>query len=213
MNTNLNAIKILCYGDSNTWGYVPKTAERYPTNIRWTGLLQKKLGDGYEIIEEGVNSRTTVIDDSNRIGKNGLTYLVPCLETHNPIDKIILFLGTNDLKERFNRTPQQISVGIETLLSSIKEFAKTSSGSTPEVILICPTIIDESVPGVEEKYFGAEVKSRQLPKLYKSIADRNSLKYLNLQEFISPSKLDGYHFDIDTHRKVAALLHSIIVNQ
>ncbi|PIX76714.1 MAG: arylesterase, partial [bacterium (Candidatus Ratteibacteria) CG_4_10_14_3_um_filter_41_18] len=97
----------LCYGDSNTWGYIPATAKRYAVGCRWPGVLQKLLGDSWEVIEEGVNSRTTVFDDPKHIGKNGKTYLVPCLETHNPIDIVILYLGTNDLKERFNRSVEQ----------------------------------------------------------------------------------------------------------
>lgn len=57
---------ILCYGDSNTWGYVPgsldfKTVyvERYPRTIRWPGLLQQYLGSEYYVVEEGLNGRTT----------------------------------------------------------------------------------------------------------------------------------------------------------
>ncbi len=210
MNTNLKANKILCFGDSNTWGYVPKTAERYPKNLRWTGILQAKLGEDYEIIEEGLNSRTTVIDDIKHIGKNGLTYLVPCLETHNPIDIIILFLGTNDMKERFDRTPVQIAEGIETLLSNIKDFAVNTDSKTPEVILVCPTIIDESVDGVKEKYLGAEEKSKQLPKLYKNISLEHSIGYLNLQDYATPSKKDGYHFDPETHEIVANKIYQRI---
>ena len=63
MNINPTSKRILCFGDSNTWGYVPATGKRYPVGVRWTSLLQEKLGDGYEIIEEGLNSRTTDIDD------------------------------------------------------------------------------------------------------------------------------------------------------
>ena len=97
MNTGPNAIKVLCYGDSNTWGRDPHgKGIRYPVNVRWTGLLQSKLGHDYDIIEEGLGGRTTVIDDPKREGRNGKTYLRPCLETHSPIDVITLMLGTND---------------------------------------------------------------------------------------------------------------------
>ena len=92
---------ILCFGDSNTWGYVPGTGNRYPKQIRWTGLLQNLLGDSFFIIEEGLNGRTTVLDDPTRIAKNGMTYLRPCLDSQAPIDLVVMMLGTNDCKHRF----------------------------------------------------------------------------------------------------------------
>ena len=94
--------RILCFGDSNTWGYNPETGGRYSPDVRWTRLLGKILGDEYEIIEEGQNGRTITMDDNAEGGhKNGLAYLIPCLETHLPLNDIIIMLGTNDLKNRF----------------------------------------------------------------------------------------------------------------
>jgi len=205
MNTNKNAKRILCYGDSNTWGYIPASGKRYDTETRWTCLLQKKFGDKYEIIEEGLNSRTTVIDDPKRAGecKNGKTYLTPCLHSHDPIDLVILFLGTNDLKERFDISARQIADGVEELINIIKNTEFHHSTQPPEILLICPTIVDESVEGVKEKYLGAEKKSCQLGKLYLEIANKHSLFYINLSNKVLSSKKDGYHFEPETHRKVA----------
>ena len=93
---------ILCYGDSNTWGYNPSMGGRYARDERWPGVLRKELGEGYLVIEEGLNGRTTVWDDPIEGYKNGKTYLVPCLETHKPLDLVIILLGTNDLKMRFS---------------------------------------------------------------------------------------------------------------
>jgi lysophospholipase L1-like esterase len=88
---------ILCYGDSNTWGYNPSTGGRYARDERWPGVLRTELGEGYLVIEEGLNGRTTVWDDPIEGYKNGSTYLIPCLETHKPIDLVIILLGTNYL--------------------------------------------------------------------------------------------------------------------
>lgn len=93
---------IVCYGDSNTWGYDPVTMDRLPITQRWTGVLAQELGAGYRVIEEGLNGRTTVWDDPIEGYKNGKEYLIPCLETHRPIDLITILLGTNDLKMRFS---------------------------------------------------------------------------------------------------------------
>ena len=104
-------IKILCYGDSNTWGYIPGTDhQRFSKDERWPGALQRMLGDKYEIIEEGLNSRTLVSVDKrrDREGRSGAEYLLPCLDTHDPIDLVIIMLGTNELKTEFYRNPKEI---------------------------------------------------------------------------------------------------------
>ena len=103
--------KILCYGDSNTWGYNPHTELRYPRAVRWTGVLQRGLGPAYHVIEEGLNGRTTVWDDPIEGYKSGKEYLVPCLETHKPMDLVVIMLGTNDLKHRFSLTAFDIATG------------------------------------------------------------------------------------------------------
>src|SRR5688572_13370016 len=105
---------ILCFGDSNTWGYVPGTGKRYPRSERWPGVLQETLGNEFLIIEEGLNARTTTMDDPIRGGaiKNGLTYLRPCLESHAPIDLVLLLLGTNDLKHRFGLSAYDVAANV-----------------------------------------------------------------------------------------------------
>jgi len=212
MNSKDNSIKIVCYGDSNTWGYIPATGERHPASIRWTGLLQKSLGYDFEIVEEGVSSRTTTFDDPKHEGKNGKTYLIPCLETHNPIDILILFLGTNDLKERFNKTPEQIFKSVEELVITIKEYAWNKNKKQPKFILVSPTIVDETVDGVEEKYKGAEKKSQQFPDGYRKIAEKYGLVFVNLQEFVKPSKKDGYHLDPESHKTISNKFEIVIKN-
>ena len=100
---------ILCYGDSNTYGYNPVNGLRYPKDVRWTGVLQKLLGEQYAVIEEGCNGRTTVFEDIAEPWKAGLGYLKPCLNTHKPIDFVIMMLGSNDLKRMFHATAKEIA--------------------------------------------------------------------------------------------------------
>lgn len=211
MNTNPSAIKILCYGDSNTWGRDPKEkGSRYPATVRWTGLLQKKLGDKYEIVEEGLSGRTTVLDQDEREGKNGKTYLKPCLETHNPLDIVILFLGTNDLKEQFHQSPQDIVSNIEVLVHMIKEFAWSKERKSPRIILVSPPFVDESVPGTQKDYKGAEEKSKQLGSLYQKVAEQNGCEVIDSAKIVAPSKSDGYHLDPEAHAKISDVLESKI---
>ena len=208
MNINPKAVRILCFGDSNTWGYIPATGERRPLNERWTGMLQKSLGNNYEIIEEGLNSRTTDLDDPKHKGKNGLAYIFPCLASHYPLDTIVLMLGTNDLKYRFQRDPERIADGVQSLINEIKESVIEAEEKVPKIILMCPPIVDETVDGVsnKDKYEGAEAKSKLLPELYKKLAEENSLEYVNLQDYVQPSKADGYHMDIESHQIIAKIL-------
>ena len=93
---------ILCYGDSNTYGQSDVSDDRLPYNDRWTTALQKKLGDGYVVIPEGLNGRTTTLDDPlessdfcgvDGSGMNGRRYLLPCLYSHRPITCVVLALG------------------------------------------------------------------------------------------------------------------------
>ena len=210
MNINPTSKRILCFGDSNTWGYVPATGKRYPVGVRWTSLLQEKLGDGYEIIEEGLNSRTTDIDDPKHKGKNGLTYLRPCLETHDPIDLIILMLGTNDMKERFNREPSRIVEGIENLIDEIKKYALEEETIEPQVIIVSPPLVDETVEGVKEKYLGAGGKSTKLGELYEKVAKKFNYKFIDISKVVSPSKKDGYHLEPESHQVIADLFFNEI---
>jgi len=101
--------RVLCYGDSNTWGYDPATRRRFAPDFRWTGVLANRLGPDHLVIEEGLNGRTTRWDDPIEPGRNGLALLRPCLDTHEPLDLVIVMLGTNDLKRRFNVTASDIA--------------------------------------------------------------------------------------------------------
>lgn len=205
MNTNPKAIRILCYGDSNTWGHIPGSGQRYPADKRWTGILQNQLGDGYEIIEEGLGGRTTNIDDPTAEGKNGATYLKSCLRSHYPIDLVVIMLGTNDLKERYGRNPVQIAEGMDEVISLIKN-PTFHYGNEPKIVLMSPPIVDESVSGVDEKYLEAEGKSRQLASEYQKIAEKYDCVFINTAEFIKSSKTDGYHLEPVAHKALADIL-------
>ena len=116
-------MNILCFGDSNTWGYKPDKSGRYDENIRWTGLLQKKLGSGYHIIEEGLCGRTTVFQDELREGRRGLDLIGVTVEMHNPIDLMIIMLGTNDCKTRYRASASVIAKGLDQVIRKARQNA------------------------------------------------------------------------------------------
>src|SRR5438309_1536590 len=112
MNINPSAKRALCFGDSNTWGYISGSDHiRLDVNKRWPGILQEKLGNEWEVIEEGLNSRAIIHEDS-RAGKEGrsaTSYIIPCLDTHDPLDWVIVMLGGNELKSEYNMSAQEVA--------------------------------------------------------------------------------------------------------
>lgn len=211
MNIDINVIKILCFGDSNTWGQIPGETKvvRFPQMIRWTGILQQKFGNSFKIIEEGLSGRTTNIDDTKHEGKNGLSYLKPCLQSQTPLDLVILFLGTCDLKARYQRYPQEIGEAVQILINTIIN-PEYSELKIPKILLVSPAFVDETVLSVKEKYLGAEEKSKQFSKIYSQIAVKNHLFFLDLAKIVNPSKKDGYHLDEKAHKIIADNLYELI---
>src|ERR671917_870887 len=132
---------VLCYGDSNTWGYDPATRERFPPHVRWTGVLATLLGAEYRVIEEGLNGRTTRWDDPIEPGRNGLTYLRPCIESHKPLDLMVIMLGTNDLKRRFNLVASDIAQSAAELAQLAWRFANGPDGARAKALLVAPPAV------------------------------------------------------------------------
>jgi len=216
MNINPNTIRILAFGDSNTWGRVPgdDNGLRYSINERWTGILQSQLGEGYEVIEEGLNGRTTDLESPQKEGKNGAAYLYPCLESHKPLDWVIISLGTNDLKAKYNRSPEEITQGLRKCLDIVKKEGKDKQGLIPKIIIVIPPIIEEQerlrFGHKEIDFLGGKEKSKRLPELFKRVANEYSTYVLDLSKDISVSEMDGVHLEKDMHKRIADLLYSLI---
>ena len=194
---------IVCFGDSNTWGSNPTTRDRYPFEQRWTGILQRELGDGYRVVEEGLNGRTTNLDDTIEPGRNGLTYLLPCLETHRPIDLITVMLGTNDLKERFGRNASDIAQAAALVARTAATAAVGPSRTTPKVLFMAPPPAT-TLTGFDLTFRGAEEKSRLFARYYELQAGYNALPFLDTGAVIRSSDADGIHFDPEELPKLAA---------
>ena len=209
---------ILCYGDSNTWGYKVGSwieeayyFERYAPNVRWTGRLARLLGKNFRIIEEGLGGRTTDIVDPEAPYKDGATYLLPCLHSHAPIDLVILFLGCNDFKTQFARSISQVSKGMEKLIK-IVQTAKTGSDmmSSPEILIIgYPEIVSEE--SANHDYKGGAEKSKKFHEYYSKLAKKHGCHYLNAAPHVKMSKLDGCHMDEKANKKMAEILSEKIL--
>jgi lysophospholipase L1-like esterase len=203
--------RILCYGDSNTWGKKPTGLDRYDEDIRWPKKLQQLLGANYEIIEEGLRSRTISLDDpdSQKAGRNGLTLLQPLLESHNPIDVLILMLGTNDCKSIYNQSAEQIAHAWSTYVPIIETFAKNRAGEKPHVLLLSPPIVLEA--HMQKEYWtGAQQKSEQLGKLFQERAKQFGWNFLDLAQIVQPSSEDGVHLTAEAHAQIAEKISQTI---
>jgi lysophospholipase L1-like esterase len=190
---------ILCFGDSNTWGYNAQAGQRFPYHQRWTGVMARTLGEGFMVIEEGLNGRTTVWDDPIENVKSGLSYLPTCLRSHKPLDLVILMLGTNDLKARFSLTPFDIAAGVSNLVQVILASQCGLHENAPQILLAVPPPVDP-VDDFSEMFQGAREKSFELPKFYAQVATEFGCAFLDCGKILSVDPLDGIHLDLEAHR-------------
>jgi lysophospholipase L1-like esterase len=202
---------ILCYGDSNTWGYDPATQERYGHEQRWTRRLQALLGAGYWVIEEGQNGRTTVHDDPVEGNRNGLTYLLPCLESHKPLDLVVLMLGTNDLKLRMSKTSQDIARSVGRLVKHIQTSESGPGNGAPKVLIIAPPPLGK-LTDFSESFSGGSEKSRTLGAQYRIVASERGCAFLDAGTVIRSSDVDGIHFDADQLPLLATAVKEAVIS-
>ncbi len=202
---------IICYGDSNTWGYNPATQGRYDRDSRWPGVLRNALGEGYLVIEEGLNGRTTVWDDPIEGYKNGKEYFIPCLETHKPLDLVIIMLGTNDLKKRFSLSASDIADGAGALVKIARQSETGPDENAPKILLLAPPPVAK-LTEFAEMFEGSEAKSQKLGQRYRQVAEEFRCEFLDTSEVIISSDVDGIHFDVDEHRKLGEALASCVRN-
>lgn len=193
--------KIICYGDSNTFGFNPKNGSRYDRETRWTGILAEILADKFVIKEEGCNNRTGFFVNPDGMLQSGQKYLPKCLDKHGNFDIFILALGTNDLQKTFNIEEQIVKEGLNTLTKIIK-----TANPDARIIIIPPVILDEDVLN---GYFNCQFDKKSIhssiwiQKLYANFAQKENFEFLDLNAFVTPSRIDGLHFDSEAHKIIA----------
>ena len=205
--------RIMCYADSLTWGWVPVEnavpTRRYPFEQRWTGVMAAELGDGYEIVEEALSGRTTAVDDPTDPRLNGASYLPSALASHLPLDLVILFLGTNDTKVYFNRSPFEIAAGVSILIDQI---AKSAGGvgtayPAPQVLLVAPPPLGTfQHTWFAELFRGGLEKSAELARHYEALATFLGIPFINAGEVTSTGGVDGIHFTAENNEALGKAL-------
>ncbi|CBK73980.1 Lysophospholipase L1 and related esterases [Butyrivibrio fibrisolvens 16/4] len=201
---------VLCFGDSNTYGLKPDGTGRYEKNERWTGILSDLLKNkDYEVIEEGLVGRTTVFEDNTRIGRNGSKLLPVLLESHGPVDIVVLMLGTNDCKTVYNASPTLIARGTEILLKQIR-----ANNNQAKILLLSPIYLGEQVwkqeydPEFDEK---SVVVSKELKAVFAKLAEEFDCMFLAASDVAKPSETDQEHMDKESHRFLAEAVYKKLI--
>ena len=219
---------ILCYGDSNTWGYNPRGG-RYDHTIRWPTVMAALLNGGaaapspapppgmpgggagssgpaYWVVEEGLNGRTTCLEDVDE-DRNGLRQMLPVLKSHKPLDLVIIMLGTNDLKHRFNPTVYEVSHGAQLAAKAALASESGPGDGAPRVLLVCPAPVVDAPQFRQVIAAGAVDISRKLAPHYAACAKECGAAFFDAGTVVAASSpADGIHWEAEDHRRFAAAL-------
>lgn len=206
---------IVCYGDSNTHGYCAQTGGRFNEEERWTCLLQAYLGDKFLVLEEGLSGRTTCFDDPIHEGLSGLDFLYPCLMSHEPVDLLIIMLGTNDTKERFGVSPACIALGLKRLIAKAQS-TDCWQDQKPNILVVTPQNIDPQYMDTEVALTmgkGCAEKSRGLAKQFELIAQSMGCHFLDANKMLTAktNEVDFMHLTESGHGQLAAGLANFIL--
>lgn len=196
--------KILCYGDSNTYGFNPEDSSRFNENIRWSGILKNNLKN-FEVIEQGLNNRTAIVKNPNNTEFNSSKHIVNFLET-NKIDLLILAIGANDYQFQY-KIDENI---FETKYRNLIQYIKSKNIA---IIIIPPPIIgNEILNSWFSNLFNLESinKSKDYNYIYKKIANEFNCKYFDFNTFVKPSSIDGLHYTKESHKIIAQKLTTFI---
>jgi lysophospholipase L1-like esterase len=217
MNTNPHAISVLCYGDSNTYGQKPDRSGRFDASNRWPGIAQDILGNDYYIIEEGLGGRTTDLEHTNpnKAGRNGLTYFKTCLESHSPVDVIVIMLGTNDFKVPYDRTAEDIAVAIQKYVDYTNSLY-TNGTKKPKILLVSTPYMDDTAtefyssmptPGIYDH--SSVTKSHDLAPYIEKLAVNNNLTFLDAAPYTQTGQ-DGIHITEQSHQALGEAIAQAI---
>jgi lysophospholipase L1-like esterase len=206
---------IVCFGDSNTWGYDPATATRLPRDVRWTGVLARSLAGTAHVVEEGLNGRTTVWDSPFAPGRCGRDYLGPCLASHAPVDVLVVMLGTNDLKAVFRLGAPEVAAGAAALVDLALASRAGPGAGPPRVLLVAPPRLGAATDIAALWGFGeARETSARLGPLYRTAAAALGCAFLDSDAVVAVDPADGVHLDAAGHatlgRAVTAAVRTLL---
>lgn len=203
--------RIVCYGDSNTWGFIGGLRTRFDEDTRWTGRLQHMLGSDYAVVEAGLNGRTTVYDNPFNPPGNGYAHMKPILLSAAPVDLLILMLGTNDFQTNIASSALDTARAVQFMLAEAKKMGAERPGSDLKVLLIAPAAMDSirlerrfPLDSIDETGIRS---SRELAPLLREVAELNGYPFIDANDYIRPGEADGTHWDAAGHSKMADVIY------
>ncbi|MCI8365165.1 MAG: hypothetical protein HFG34_09485 [Eubacterium sp.] len=200
--------RILCFGDSNTYGYSPVDGQRYGDDINWPGVLDRLLGDKFEVINEGKNGRTVAFDDPYKEGCNGMSDIEACIEDHEPLDLVIIMLGTNDLKVYFDASPQIIAENLRKMCKAVQ--TKTDA----RIILASPALLGDQIEfsPLHLEFGRTQVDySFELAPYFEKVAKEIGAEFIDLAMVAMSSDVDCLHLMPEEHAKVAQAMRDKVL--
>lgn len=209
---------IICLGDSNTHGYCADPTDcgdgsnRFNENERWTCRLGNLLGDKYWVLEEGLSGRTTVFPDPLHESMPALDVIYPILMSHEPVDLLIVMLGTNDTKERLGANAACISLGMERLIIKAKSVPCWNTRG-PNILVVCPPHINEKMESSSVSAsmgFGCAVKSQELAKWMEPVVKAQGCAWLDAEGIAEFNQVDFMHLTQKGHADLAKKLSEIV---
>ncbi len=199
---------LLCFGDSNTWGFDPLSGRRYPRCVRWPGAAAAALGAGWSVVEAGLNGRTTVFEDP--MGDlAGVRHLGPVLASAAPVDVIAIVLGTNDLKTRFGASAPEIADGAGVVVDRALASRAGPDGRPPAVVLVAPPPIESGRALAERDpeafaeraaaWRDARSRSLEFARHYARVARQRGAVFLDAGAHLRSSDVDMIHWSPEAH--------------
>ena len=204
---------VVCFGDSNTYGFIPGGHGRYPRKVRWPGVLQTLLGPNYHVVEEGLSGRTTAFDWPDCPWKNGLRNVRPCFASHTPVDVAVIMIGTNDCNVYLGISADQTAEALRLLVVAIRDVCAAAQDYPPEILIVGPAPIGENY---QDSMFAADlddeavVKSQALADRQRQIAADLSCWFLDAGLLVHASDVDSEHFSPETHAILAKHVAKVI---
>ena len=204
--------RIVCFGDSNTWGYDPASGKRFDEDTRWTGRLQQLLGVGACVCEVGQNGRTIACPDPWEWGtKCGMDYVLPMLESQMPVDVLVIMLGGNDLKRKFHLPAPDVAGSLQNMLLRVRGHLQVYLNSPQtQILVVAPVPIGEGIAQSRfAPFFDAEDalrQSRELAHWYRLVAEQFDCAFFDAAEAAQPGEVDCLHLSAQGHKALADAL-------
>ena len=209
--------RVIAFGDSITWGWKPVAqgvpSDRYAAAARWPGAMQSALGGGYVVVEEGLNARTTDVADPTLTkitgaGVNGAAYLPAALASQEPLDLVVIMLGTNDLKAMFHRSPARIAAGADRLVRIAKAIhgGVGTTYQSPKILLVSPPVLGSDMVFFKPYFAGGLAKSRQLAADYEAVARKEGVEFLDAGSVVKTDGVDGLHLSAQAEQALGTAI-------